>query len=101
MTAFERNYAPQNGGTVVLLGTRLASGNVAPVQKDQLEENGTRCSKLEKLLRPLTKDLKKSLSESVLMRVPALDAKSRQRLETFAVAVSYPSTNAEPMWQRW
>ena len=39
----------------------LASGSIAPIQKDQFEENGTRCYKLDKLPQPLTKALKKSL----------------------------------------
>lgn len=39
----------------------LASGTIAPVSKDQFEENGTRCYKLDKLPQPLTKALKKSL----------------------------------------
>lgn len=39
----------------------LASGTIAPIQKDQFEEDGTRCYKLDKLPRPLTKALKKSL----------------------------------------
>lgn len=41
----------------------LASGTIAPVQKDQFEENGTRCYKLDKLPRQLTKALKKSLPD--------------------------------------
>lgn len=39
----------------------LASGTIAPVSKDQFVKNGTRCYKLDKLPRPLTKVLKKSL----------------------------------------
>lgn len=45
------------------IGELLASGTIAPIQKDQFEENGTRCYKLDKLPRPLTKALKKSLPD--------------------------------------
>jgi hypothetical protein len=41
----------------------LASGTVAPIQKDQFGENKTRCYKPDKLPRPLTKALKKSLPD--------------------------------------
>jgi len=41
----------------------LASGTIAPIQKDQFGENKARCYKLHKLPRPLTKALKKSLPD--------------------------------------
>lgn len=41
----------------------LANGTVVPVSKDQFEENGTRCYKLDKLPQPLTNALKKSLPD--------------------------------------
>lgn len=41
----------------------LASGTIAPIQKNQFGENKTRCYKLDKLPRLLTKALKKSLPD--------------------------------------
>lgn len=43
------------------IGELLASGTIASVQKGQFQENETRCYKLDKVPRALTKALKKSL----------------------------------------
>jgi len=76
----------------------LASGTIAPVQKDQFQENETRCYKLDKLPRALAKALKKSLPHILgieVAYVAGLKWRQKDRPDSVVIALGGRADRAE------